>query len=129
MTEKLGRKEFITGYVTPSLEEGLPTVRVSKALAKEILKGDADSVEIRVTNDFAVAVLDAVETAYETAIITEQKNVGLGNLGQFKVVVKAEREFANPADRTQTVVKPEHLAVKFGVSKGFKTALEATTIN
>lgn len=125
---KLGRTEFITGILTEELQGGLPTVRVSKQLAKEILAGDADSVEIRVTKDFATATLDSVESAYKRAIVEKQVNVGFGEMGQIKVEVKPERTYRNPQDGSE-VVKPEHLSAKLALSKGFKAVLTKTPIN
>lgn len=125
---KLGRTEFITGILAEELQDGLPTVRVSKALAKEILAGDADSVEIRVTKDFATATLDSVQKAYERVLVEKQMNVGFGDLGQFKVEVKPERTFRNPQDGSE-VVKATHLASKFAFTKGFKEVLAETAIN
>ncbi|MFJ7982452.1 HU family DNA-binding protein [Lysinibacillus xylanilyticus] len=129
MTNKLPRTQFIKNYLTQELETNLPTVRVSKALAKEILNGDADSVEVRVTSDFAIATLDSVENAYAKAIVAEQANIGFGGLGQFKVEVKAEREYHNPQDTSKKILKPEHLSAKFALSKGFKDTLAQTAIN
>lgn len=125
---KLGRTEFITGILAEELQGNLPTVRVSKALAKEILAGDADSVEIRVTKDFATATLDSVESAYTRVLAEKQMDVGFGAIGSFKSVVKDERTFRNPQDGTE-VVKPTHLSAKLAMSKGFKDMLETTKIN
>ena len=125
---KLGRTEFITGILAEELQANLPTVRVSKALAKEILAGDADSVEIRVTKDFATATLDSVETAYTRVLVEKQMSVGFGAIGTFKSVVKDERTFRNPQDGSE-VVKPTHLSAKLAISQGLKDVLEATKIN
>lgn len=125
---KLGRTEFITGVLAEELQEGLPTVRVSKALAKEILAGKEDAVEIRVTKDFATATLDAVESAYTRVLVEKQMDVGFGAIGTFKSQVKDEREFRNPQDGT-AVIKPKHLSAKLSMSKGFKETLEVTAIN
>lgn len=125
---KLGRTDFITGILAEELQATLPTVRVSKALAKDILEGDTDSVEIQITKDFGTAVLDSVEKAYVRAIVESQVNIGFGTLGQFKVAVKPERTYRNPQGGSP-VVKPTHLATKFAVSKTFKEVLEKTVIN
>lgn len=125
---KLGRTEFITGILAEELQANLPTVRVSKALAKEILAGNADSVEIRVTKDFATASLDAVESAITRVLVEQQVDVGFGAIGTFKSVVKDERTFRNPQDGSE-VVKPTHLSAKLSLSQGFKDTLEATKIN
>lgn len=121
MTNKLGRTEFITGILAEELQENLPTVRVSKALAKEILAGDADSVEIRVTKDFATATIVSVENAYARALLTNQA-VGMGEIGTLKPVVKGERTHRSPQDGSE-IVKPEHLSAKLALSKGFKAEL------
>ena len=126
--EKLGRNEFITGILAEELEATLPTVRVSKALAKEVLAGEADSVEIRVTKEFGTAVIDAVVNAYKRVLVEKQIGVGFGDLGQFKSLVKEERTYRNPQDDSE-IVKPEHLSAKFSLSEPFKKALAETAIN
>lgn len=88
---------------------------------------DTLSADVRITKKFGSEVLEAVERAYERVIIEEQVNVGFGGLGQFKVEVKGERTYRNPQGGAD-IVKPEHLSVKFAVSKGLKEALEATEI-
>lgn len=123
MTTKLGRTEFITGLVTEELVENLPTVRVSKALAKEILNGDADSVEIRVTKDFATATVVSVENAIKRALLNKQA-VTLGEIGTIKPVEKAERTYPNTlVEGGKPVVKPAHTSAKLSLSKGFKEVL------
>lgn len=118
---KLGRTEFITGLVTEELVENLPTVRVSKALAKEILAGDADSVEIRVTKEFATATVVSVENAIKRALLNKQA-VGIGEIGTIKPVEKAERTHRSPQDGSE-VVKPAHTSAKLTLAKGFKAEL------
>lgn len=125
---KLGRNDFITGILTEELQEALPTVRVSKALAKEILAGKEDSVEIRVTKEVATATLDAVESAYTRVLVVEQMDVGLGAIGTFKSIVKEEQTFRSPQDGTE-IVKPTRLSAKLSLSKGFKETLEDTELN
>lgn len=126
--EKLSRNEFITGILTEELEATLPVVRVTKALAKEVLAGEADGIEIRVTKEFATAVIDAVTFAYKRALTEKQMNVGFGDLGQFKACIKPETTYRNPQDGTP-IVKPEHLSAKFAMSEPFKTTLAETAIN
>lgn len=86
------------------------------------------STDVRITKKFGNEVLEAVERAYERVLTEEQVNVGFGNLGQFKVEVKSERTYRNPQGGAD-IVKPEHLSVKFAVSKGLKEALASTEIN
>lgn len=126
--EKLSRNEFITGILAEELEATLPTVRVTKALAKDVLADKADGTEIRVTKEFATAVIDAVVNAYKRALTEKQMNVGFGDLGQFKTRIKPETTYRNPQDGTP-VVKPEHLSAKFAMSEPFKNALAETAIN
>lgn len=126
MSNKLARNEFITGVVTEELTENLPTVKVTKALAKQILAGTADSVEVRVTKDFAQGALEAVETAY-ARVLAGNQSVGIAGVGTLKAIVKKERPYNNPQGGA-TIVKPAHLSAKLALSKGFKETLENTTI-
>ena len=126
MSNKLARNEFITGVVSEELTENLPTVKVTKALAKQILAGTADSVEVRVTKEFAQGALEAVENAY-ARVLEGNQSVGIAGVGTLKAIVKKERPYNNPQGG-DAIIKPAHLSAKLSLSKSFKTTLENTAI-
>lgn len=127
MTNKLGRTEFITGVLTEELEANLPTVRITKALAKEVLNGKSDSVDVRITKDFATGALEAVEKAY-ARVLTDKQSVGIAGIGTLKSVVKLERPYNNPQAKGEKIVKPAHVTAKLSLSKNFRADLEALEV-
>lgn len=73
---------------------------------------------------------DQAETAYETFRETLIAEVTTGDgyarikgLGSFKRVLKKERTFQNPKDRSQTIVKPAHYDVKFNSDEALEQAM------
>lgn len=71
----------------------------------------------------AEATLKVVTDTLEEIIVEHQGEFKLGEIGTFKLPIRPEREFANPQDRSQKVVKPAHLALTFKASKTIKDKL------
>lgn len=99
-------------------------------LAEEIKA--ATEAEGRVTKKYAEQILNAVEETVARILVDEQAGFALGGIGQFKLDVKPEKEYnvpsTDPEAEKRTVVKPEHLAAKFVLSKPFRTELAEADI-
>lgn len=89
---------------------------------------DIISTKKEITKKDATAYIDEVFETFESVITEYAAGFKLGDLGTFDVVVVPEREHRNP-QTGDTVVKPEHYALKFKVNKRTKEALAGLTVD
>ena len=75
----------------------------------------------------ATAYIEDVFATFEEVITEYATGFKLGDLGTLDVVVVPEREHRNPQSG-ETIVKPEHYALKFKVNKRTKDALAALSV-
>lgn len=75
------------------------------------------------TKKGAEATLNVVRDTIIEIIVEHQAGLTLDGVGTFKVPVRPEREYTNPQDRSQKVVKPAHLDLTFKASKTIKDKL------
>lgn len=98
------------------------TTVLTKSELKKLL-----AEEFETSQTEAIEIFDKVINVLADVLVGQQKGVKLGEIGTLKVDVVPEREHGIP-NTTEKVLKPEHYALKFKVSKPFKDELAGVTV-